>query len=1078
MCARRSIPLLIICALAVGLPAFSMTENRYIRPPTPPTLQSARSIMSPPMLSSGGDTTWVQVHTDSSQCPGDPLMGHGGEATGGPGPLETWCFEGGPGDTCGTNPPWDVLCFSHEDVRAMPSQTGINFWHIDSYRADQRIYCGDYSLWCGSDSLWEGSPVECGTWQSPPGYGNLWNCVAQLTLPATFDVANGCTLFFDPRYDTECKYDYLYVDFWDGDEWRTLAAFNATSDNPGPECGLPSGGNPDYWGNTDVDRLLNVDWQDRSNPSLPAFTAAIDPGQYSYASGPMFRWRFASDGSWSDADGRSDTDGGAWIDNVWVYGDDDQYTEDFESGVLDPNYWSLPGADGVLDAWHIVHDPDPPYEGGDGGYPISCTGDSSYVYRARPEQGYKAGAPWRNGWYYRLISPAIPITNTGCVIQFDAYECYMAYTCDYTDKRVRFFDGNYGTWCPWIDVDGIPISAPCYRYFNRNEDLTPFMRSTSDSVQFAWELIDVSSPGELCWGKHNKTDYQIDNVSVGFYDASATRFYTRCIDLLHDTFSTDICGYNSGFAARNPDTLDYYAGEAHDLPYWNQLRMEITDVDELSAVELYGSVDGGSSWAWRGMTLRYPADPGNPAYGGEYSGTLCPSDFGIAEWDTGTTVWYYVKATDALSNAEYCPGAAHPGSPQHTGTSSDNHTFSVLPLVPSYYEEPRILLVNGYRTNPTYWIYDWDPCLSTVEDKAPLVKVYEDALSDAGYCFDTFDINGAGSNVHIHPIWFDSYDAVIWFTGPYYSTYLIDKQAQVAIRNFLGAGGKVLLCGDRLAYNMAPIWLGGEGADSLDSEFLSGIMGCEYLEEMDSPYEKPYVYLAGESSLEILGTPSPIDIDTLLAYRECPFLKDMSWVRTNANPPTGYTAQPLLTVLNPDMGMEAHGAIYTEYQQTGQCVFVDFDLSAFINHEREYCGGGHPSVPPYTAGYYDGRVDLIRLVLEDIFALPSGSGGKPGAPDPARTAYVWRLLQNAPNPCAASTSISYEIARPCRVRITVYNTQGQVVRLLVDETAEAGRHSVAWDGRTAPGRRVSSGVYFYRMDAGPYTATRKLLLIN
>jgi hypothetical protein len=140
-------------------------------------------------------------------------MGHGGEATGGPSALETWCFENGPGDSCGTNPPWDTKCFKHIDVRALPSQTGINFWHVDTYRADQRGYCGSYALWCGSGVLWQGQPVECGTWVNPPGYGNQWNCIAQLSLDADFDVAGGCTVYFDPRYDLECKYDYYYIDY-------------------------------------------------------------------------------------------------------------------------------------------------------------------------------------------------------------------------------------------------------------------------------------------------------------------------------------------------------------------------------------------------------------------------------------------------------------------------------------------------------------------------------------------------------------------------------------------------------------------------------------------------------------------------------------------------------------------------------------------------------------------------------------------------------------------------------------------------------------------------------------------------
>ncbi|MFZ1946195.1 MAG: hypothetical protein WAW06_01450, partial [bacterium] len=357
-------------------------------------------IGAPMVMFSGGDTTWVQLQSNSSYCPGDPNMGHGGEATGGPGATQTMCFEGGPGDSCGTVAPWNTKCLDHIDVRTLPSELNINYWHVDTYRADQRTYCGTYALWCGSGPLWQGKPVECGSWTNPPGYADNWNCYVQLSLPADFAVASGCTLHFDPRYDTECKYDYFYVDYWNGTKWTTAAAFNATSNNPGGPCLGTT--NPDYFGNNDVDRLTNCDWQARTNPDEPAFEKAIAPGSLVITSGPKFRWRFTSDGAWSDADGRGNTDGAAFIDNVWVCGDTARFVEDFETGTLDTAYWSFPKPAGILDAWHIVHDPDPPYEGGDGGTAFDvCRRDSSFVYRARPEQGYPAGVAWRNGWYYR-----------------------------------------------------------------------------------------------------------------------------------------------------------------------------------------------------------------------------------------------------------------------------------------------------------------------------------------------------------------------------------------------------------------------------------------------------------------------------------------------------------------------------------------------------------------------------------------------------------------------------------------------------------------------------------------------------
>jgi len=64
------------------------------------------------------------------------------------------------------------------------------------------------------------------------------------------------------------------------------------------------------------------------------------------------------------------------------------------------------------------------------------------------------------------------------------------------------------------------------------------------------------------------------------------------------------------------------------------------------------------------------------------------------------------------------------------------------------------------------------------------------------------------------------------------------------------------------------------------------------------------------------------------------------------------------------------------------------------------------------------------------------------------------------------------------VNITVYNIRGQVVKTLVNDYFPAGRHSVEWNGTDNRGRTVSSGIYFYRMTAGEYSATKRMVLMK
>jgi hypothetical protein len=900
----------------------------------------------------------------------------------------------------------------------------------------------------------------------------MWNCIVQLSLPDTFAVANGCTLLFDPRYDTECKYDYFYVDFWNDSTWVTLAAFNATSNNPGSECGLASGGNPDYWGNTDTDNLLNCDWQERPDPSVPAFYRVLTPDTLGLNAGPKFRWRFLTDTAWSDADGRGDTDGGAWIDNVMVWGENERYVEGFESGTLDTSCWDLPDPEGVADAWHIVHDPDDPYEGGDGGAPTTCYLDSSFVYRARPECGFPGAASWRNQWYYRLMTPAVPMLNNGVVVQCDQYVCTYDYTCDWFRTMVRFYDQGHDRWCPWDYDPWILLYKTCdagYRV-DVTDDMSEYATPAPDSVQFSWNIFDTSQPGDFCYGKHKKTDVQIDNVSIGFYDASASRIVARGIDLFHDTFHTGLCGYNSAFDANDPDTVSLYWGGL-EPPWENQLVVTVSDFSGITSVELEATIDAGSSWITKSMVLRDVCEYCD-MFTGDYSGTVWAADFGDTAWAVGTEVWYCVKATDGLAEVTYFPAAADPASPNHTGFAADYLTFSVLPTYPVTYTGPRILLVNGYGRKT----HDWSPCLGSLELVRDLGDIYGRTLEDAGYCYDIFDIHGAGSNVHIHPVAFDDYDAVVWFTGPHFQSYLFDREAMEGLLSYLDTGGKAVFCGDRIG--AAFEWV--IEPDSVEWVFKYGVLGFDYSEEeMPHAFDYPYVQAVGEASVDVFGNPIPVDLDTLLVYRGCPALKDMPFILTRQNPPAGHTAQPLMYVANPTGGVtEADIAIYTEHQQVGQSVFVSFDLCASVNHERSFCtGAADDPAPDFNPGHYEGRVELILVILEDLFGLPPGSGGH-AASDGSEAHFRWRLCQSVPNPCVTSTSIRYEVAYPGNVTIEVYNALGRLVRVIDDGFREPGVYYARWDGCNSGRRRVASGVYFYRMTAGPFTATRKMLLIR
>jgi len=88
------------------------------------------------------------------------------------------------------------------------------------------------------------------------------------------------------------------------------------------------------------------------------------------------------------------------------------------------------------------------------------------------------------------------------------------------------------------------------------------------------------------------------------------------------------------------------------------------------------------------------------------------------------------------------------------------------------------------------------------------------------------------------------------------------------------------------------------------------------------------------------------------------------------------------------------------------------------------------------------------------------------------------LSQNVPNPFNPSTIVEYALPKDAQVNLSIYNVLGQHVTTLVNEMQRAGRQTVTWDGTDASGVSVASGVYFYKLRAGDYSNTKKMLLLK
>ena len=131
--------------------------------------------------------------------------------------------------------------------------------------------------------------------------------------------------------------------------------------------------------------------------------------------------------------------------------------------------------------------------------------------------------------------------------------------------------------------------------------------------------------------------------------------------------------------------------------------------------------------------------------------------------------------------------------------------------------------------------------------------------------------------------------------------------------------------------------------------------------------------------------------------------------------------------------------------------------------------------------------EIIRLI-GTIDGLEGGEVeitlSDPGASEAAKTAVQTRpeafaLADNFPNPFNPTTTIKYALPQAADVELTVYNVVGQPVRTLVAEYQSAGRYAVEWDATNDSGHSLSSGMYFYRLQAGgEFVEVKKMLLLK
>jgi hypothetical protein len=478
-------------------------------------------------------------------------------------------------------------------------------------------------------------------------------------------------------------------------------------------------------------------------------------------------------------------------------------------------------------------------------------------------------------------------------------------------------------------------------------------------------------------------------------------------------------------------------------------RIRVKDDDGLSSVYLIASNDGFATQSSYQCNVE--------SEGSDWWRAPPPMN----EMVEGAIIRYYYEATDTENNIDVYPSGA-PGR---------WFEMSILPTTATI-ANPGMLLVDkhgrlipgderNYRHSSEYY--------------------FREALEILGYAYEKYDVDvpsGSVDSFGPDTTGMKYYDTQIWFTDEFdsYTLWPID---QWNLREWLSqsSGGderNLLLTGNDIGKELI-----GTGKETLAfyttwlaSQYVANGVGEVTQDSVPALVDYVDPEVAGGDFIFMKTDPlEGLDGDCALSGG-CPSLNYFDVVNKT---PGFATAQVVANYHKLDNTQLPAGVAYTHPTDGYQTVNLGFGMEFMVDGDAanarashaNYDGEGH-----FMTGLLP-RMDLMRNIL-DYFGLEPGEGT--GVVDGG----FKNVLSNAaPNPFNPVTKIAYSVEKAGPVTIEVYNVAGRVVRTLLDtEFKEPAKGVVAWDGTNGAGERCASGVYFYRIVAPEFAATRKMVMLK
>ena len=172
------------------------------------------------------------------------------------------------------------------------------------------------------------------------------------------------------------------------------------------------------------------------------------------------------------------------------------------------------------------------------------------------------------------------------------------------------------------------------------------------------------------------------------------------------------------------------------------------------------------------------------------------------------------------------------------------------------------------------------------------------------------------------------------------------------------------------------------------------------------------------------------------------------------------------TPLTPGSGLLATIIFDIDQAAKDELVIIDstsylVPLGQSLEFHQTTSAGGQSFSPYFKKGYIDIK-SATDIDAVDELIIPK----------------EYALAQNSPNPFNPSTKIQFDLPKAGHIKLSVFNLLGQTVRTLYNEKLAAGRHSIIFDGTDENGSKIASGIYFYRLETGDFTQSKKMILLK